>query len=271
MMASHGKFYRKLVDKEKDNLEECISRMALEISPPEGLVGMDCQLFDIVQDEKGDEIITALNPVARRALLFYHRQNQLNSLKMVLELVLQSKQYSNDIKGRMIEKYILTTLDVNRKFSFRFRKIKISKSGSSCTKKGDRNIAFDSVVHFSGNKLPPVAAFKKNAMTLFVPESPNYPGFDFFIWDSKREILMGFQVTVLQPFTNHSKMNNMEGFLNQWQKFCFGVDKPKPMELYWVIPKSCIGSNAASVQDSIILFEDMVSDFPALSKFSNGE
>ena len=73
MMGSHGRYYKMLIDRERDNLAECIARMLLGVSPPEGLIGMDKIFFDIIKDDdSGHEIITALNPVARRALLCYH-------------------------------------------------------------------------------------------------------------------------------------------------------------------------------------------------------
>jgi hypothetical protein len=50
-----------------------------------------------------------------------------------------------------------------------------------------------------------------------------------------------------------------------WQRFCFGNATQTPMELYWVTPKSCVGTTTESVaNDFIILFEDL-SDFPALA------
>ena len=73
---------------------------------------------------------------------------------------------------------------------------------------------------------------------------------------------MGFQVT---PFSNHPKMANSQ----LWQRFCFGNSKQTPMELYWVIPKCCVGTNTESdLNDSIIFFDELVSDFPALGKFN---
>ena len=71
-MQSHSKFYKTLADKERGNLAQCVSRMALELSPPEGLVGMDRQLFDIVLNDENERVISALNPIARRAILAYH-------------------------------------------------------------------------------------------------------------------------------------------------------------------------------------------------------
>ena len=67
--------------------------------------------------------------------------------------------------------------------------------------------------------------------------------FDFFLWDSDRQLMMGFQVTVRNPFSDHPKMTNSQ----LWQKFCFGNAQQTPMELYWVIPKCCVGSDIQSV------------------------
>jgi hypothetical protein len=249
-------FTKRLVDTEKDNLFECISRMALMISPPEGIEGMDRQIFDIIDDEDGGKIITALNPVARRALLGFHGKNLMTSLGFVAEIVLKGKGYSNDIKGKICEMYITTMLELSRLFFFQFRKCANSIIETN-------SIEINSVVHFLTNKLPPKTSFDKTITTLFVPDSPNYPRFDFFLWDSKREVMMGFQVTVRNPFSDHPKMKNSK----IWQRFCFGKSKQTPMELYWVIPKQCIGKDTASVMnDSIILFEDLISDFLALGK-----
>ena len=80
MADSHGRFCDKLSDEKKSNLKECISRMALGLSPPTILVGMDRQFFDAVQDIDGVRTITALNPVARDALITYHGKGLITSL-----------------------------------------------------------------------------------------------------------------------------------------------------------------------------------------------
>ena len=264
MMESHGKFCDKLSEEKKINLKECISRMALGLSPPKGLVGMDRQLFDIIKDKEDHEIITALNPIARRSLLGYHGQSLMTSLGFVAELVLKGKNYPNSIKGKISEIYITTMLELSQLFTFRFRKVaNIAKIGLPDDSPKSKSIEIKSVVHFLRNKLPPKTSFHKNVTILFIPESPNYPRFDFFLWDSERQLMMGFQVTVLNPFSDHPKMTNSQ----IWQQFCFGDSKQTPMELYWVVPKCCIGADTASVvNDSIILFEDLISDFPALGK-----
>ncbi|OAJ44131.1 hypothetical protein BDEG_27396 [Batrachochytrium dendrobatidis JEL423] len=221
MAFSHGKFYKTLIDKEKDNLAECISRMALRLSPPEGLVGMDRQIFDIIEDgDTGHKIITALNPVARRALLYYHGRGLMTSLGFVAEIVLKETDYPNSIKGKISEMYITTMLELSQLFTFEFRKIaNIAKIGSPEDSTERKSIEIKSVVRFLTNKLPPKTSFHKNVTSLFVPESPNYPRFDFFLWDSKRQVMMGFQVTVHSPFSDHPKMINSQ----TWQRFCFDL------------------------------------------------
>ncbi|KAK6093399.1 hypothetical protein MT418_006025 [Batrachochytrium dendrobatidis] len=267
MAFSHGKFCDKLSDEKKNNLKECISRMALRLSPPEINIGMDRQLFNIIEDEDGHKIITALNPVARRALLYYHGRGLMTCLGFLAEIVLKGTDYPNSIKGKISEMYITTMLELSQLFTFEFRKVaNIAKIGSPEDSTERKSIEIKSVVRFLTNKLPPKTSFHKNITSLFVPESPNYPRFDFFLWDSKRQIMMGFQVTVHNPFSDHPKMTNSQ----TWQRFCFGNSKQTPMELYWVVPKRCIGTDTASVvDDSIILFEDLISDFPALGKLNH--
>jgi hypothetical protein len=268
MMESHAKFCDKLSEERKRNLKECISRMALELSPPEGLIGMDRQLFDIMEDgDAGNDIITVLNPVARQALILFHGKSFVTSLALVAENVLKGTDYNNSMKGKISEMYVTTMLEVLKLFNFQFRKaVDISKIGLSNDDPVRRNIEIKSVVHFFSNKLPPKTSFHKNNTTLFVPESPNYPEFDFFLWDSTRQLLMGFQVTVCNPFSRHPKMTNSQ----IWQQFCFGdsdEQPPSPMEMYWVVPKCCVGKDHESVvNDFIILFEDLINDFPALGK-----
>jgi hypothetical protein len=206
MRESHSKFSDKLSDAKNLNLQECISRMALELPPPEGLEGMDRQLLDIIPDDHGDNIITALNPVARRCLLGYHGQGLTKSIGIVTELILKEKDYPNSLKGKISEMYIVVMLELSLFFSYKFRKVaNIAKIGQPGDSSKIKNIQIKNVVHFLTNKLPPKSSFRKNVTTLFVPESPNYPIFDFFLWDSERQLMMGFQVTILIRFLTIQK------------------------------------------------------------------
>ena len=61
-------------------------------------------------------MITALTPIARQALLGYHGQGLLSSVGMVAELALGETFYANDAKGRIIENYIITGLELAKRF-----------------------------------------------------------------------------------------------------------------------------------------------------------
>jgi hypothetical protein len=236
--------------------------MALALPPPKGLVGMDRQLFDIVRDID-TSIITALNPVARDALITYHGQGLVTSLGLVAELVFNG-DYTNDNKGRIVEKYITTILELSKRFSFKSRKT--TKTGLSSVNPVTKNTEIKDIIHFSGNKLPLRNSFNHQVMTLFVPKSPNYPGLDYFIWNPHDLVLMAFQVTVKNPFTSHSKINGASENCKLWLDFCFhGLVVKKPMEVYWIIPKSCVGK-PKNFDDRVILLEDLWCDFPALQK-----
>ena len=77
--------------------------MALGLSPPEDLEGMDQQLFVIALDQNNQKVITSLNPVARLALFVYHGTSLTTSLKFVAKIVLHGRGYTNDLKGKISE------------------------------------------------------------------------------------------------------------------------------------------------------------------------
>ena len=203
-----------------------------------------------------------MNPVARDALIAYHGVGLLSNLRMVAELVLENPEYTNDMKGRIVEKYVITEIEICKKFSFLSRK-KIQQ-GMSTVAPRSQTFELQDIVHFSGQKLPKVSRFNKKLTTIFIPDSSNYPGFDFFIWDSQELKILGFQVTVANPFIKHSKIDGVPNCVS-WVEFC-GAEHA--MDIYWIIPEACIPitSSEKAVGHSVITFEDLRNDYPALSK-----
>ncbi|KAJ3376379.1 hypothetical protein HDU84_000258 [Entophlyctis sp. JEL0112] len=267
MADSHGKFCCKLVSEEMLILKECVARMALGLTRPAISVGMDRELFDIIRQPKEghpnevDELIVALNPVARLALIGYHGQGFLTSLGLVTELVLK-RDYTQDVKGRITEKYLLTTMEVVKKFSFKHT-TKIVGGLSTGTPTCE-SIELVEIVPFSGQKLPPSSSFNRKHSTLFIPESVIYPGYDFFIWNSESSELLAFQVTMANPFYEHPKIDSASARenCNSWSVFC----NANAVKVYWVIPKSCVGGpkSKKAVGNNVILFESLWSDYPSL-------
>jgi hypothetical protein len=260
--VAHGKFCDTLSKEKMANLKECISRMALGLNPPNLKVGMHYQIFDIVKDNSGQKLIISMNPVARDALIAYHGVGLLSNLRMVAELVLENPDYTNDMKGRILEKYVITEIEICKRFSFLSRK-KIQQGMSTASNK--QTFQLQNIIHFGGQNLPSIISrFNKKLTTLFIPDSSNYPGFDFFIWDPQALKILGFQVTVVNPFIKHSKIDVFPNCIS-WVEFC-GTENA--MDIYWIIPGACVpnGYSKKAVGHSVILFEELQNDYPALSK-----
>lgn len=81
MMFNHKKFVDTLSEPFRENLLECITRMSLQMAPPNVIVGMDRQLFYFISDGEGGKRITALTPLARLSLEKSHgKQDMMTSL-----------------------------------------------------------------------------------------------------------------------------------------------------------------------------------------------
>jgi len=271
MAEGHAYFCRDLTEEKTHNLEECVCRMALGMAPPNIEVGMNRQLFHIIPDNvvDGKWIIAALNPIAREALITYHVKDKLmNSLGFAAEIVFYG-DFTKDIKGRIIEKYMTTMLELSKRFSFQARKL--TKSGTVSKIFVSKIVEIRNIFHFSGNKVPS-QRFNYHESRLFIPSSPNYPGFDFFIWNHIDEVIMAFQVTVQKPFTGHSMVTDRESEnYKLWLNIFFErFGKPvKSMEVYWITHSTCLGKSP-NFFDHIILLDDFLYDFPALLKLRLG-
>ena len=58
-------------------------------------------------------------------------------------------------------------------------------------------------------------------------------------------------------------------YSQDWLTFCFGETEPTPMELYWIVPKSCAEGNHEKVWNGyIVYFEDLAKEFPAVSRIA---
>ncbi|KAI3659379.1 hypothetical protein MP638_001301 [Amoeboaphelidium occidentale] len=266
MAFTHNKFYLCLSDQQKRNLMECVSRMVLGVAPPNITIGMDRQLLDIVKDTDGHQTIVALNPVARDALISFHGELLIDPFRLVTEVVLgRGGYFTNDTKGRSVESYITMMLEVTKRFSFQSKKT--TTTGLSTTDAVSKNLDIESVIKFAGNKLPSRSLFARGLTTSFIPKSSNYPGLDFFIWNPHNETLMAFQVTVKGSFTSHPKIDGNSDNCKLWLDFCYGDLVQKPMEIYWIIPQSCVGK-PKNFHDRVIILEDLWDAFPALQKLT---
>ncbi|ORY38883.1 hypothetical protein BCR33DRAFT_720533 [Rhizoclosmatium globosum] len=261
MGSSHGKFCDTLTAEKMLNLKECIARMVIGLPCPGLLVGIDHQLFDVTLQPKRGRSNEFLNPVARSTLLNYYGQGLLSPLALVTELILKGDYYTQDIKSQISAKYLIATMEVSKKFSFEYNVKTQTGLSKNATRK--QSVELLEIVRFIGHKVPPTASFNPNRSTLFVPESVNYPGYDFFIWNSKTKTISAFQVTIRNPFYNHAKIDSTSAQQNcaHWMTYC----SAKSSEVYWVTPKSCLGGKSKKAEGNlVVLFESISKHYPAL-------
>ena len=130
-----------------------------------------------------------------------------------------------------------------------------------------RNFMFDRVIRFSGNDMPPfIDQFDLTYKVLFIPESPNYPGVDFLIWDSENKELSGFQITI-GGIKNHRK--SVDSFLagnlkEKWKNLC-KINEDK-FFFVWVIPDNAVEEITNDGYDNLYIpFSNIRFQFPALT------
>ena len=78
---------------------------------------------------------------------------------------------------------------------------------------------------------------------------------------------MAFQITVKHPFTSHPKMDGASDNCKLWLDLRFGALVQKPIEVYWIIPESCVGK-PKDFEDHVVFLEELYEDLPALKKLT---
>ena len=231
LIASHRKFFCGLSNEaDKASLRECVGRLALNLPPPDNLAGMDRQLLFIVSEGKKRirARISALNPICRDALLAYHSDTLESTLHMVAEAVFaDTVNYTNDVKGRAVKRYIISMLSKRRFYSFD----STDSAGSAAKFEG----SIEDVVHFDGDGLPIKSTIRSEKTTLIVPTSAQFPGIDFVIWDPTGK-LIAVQVTIRKSLKGH--MTGCRFRQELWARFMRITTKQ--IVTLWMAPEGCI-------------------------------
>src|SRR2546430_1772637 len=89
----------------------------------------------------------------------------------------------------------------------------------------DKSIVFDIVYRFAGNNIPSGFDFTSYKNALIIPESPNYPGVDFLIWDLEDETLLVFQIAISKlndrkNADNFTKGSDGPSLRSKWANLC---------------------------------------------------
>ncbi|RIB28453.1 hypothetical protein C2G38_2157877 [Gigaspora rosea] len=123
------------------------------------------------------------------------------------------------------------------------------------------------IIKFIGNDIP-TESFNVEKNVLFLPQSDNYPGVDFLIWDNCRKILFSFQVTI-GSLANHrrNKDSFMTGELkNKWATLC-NTEESK-VKFIRLAPDDILKNDKS--KDSLHLsFSSIKNQFPVLGDLNN--
>ncbi|RIB24528.1 hypothetical protein C2G38_2069797 [Gigaspora rosea] len=265
--SNYNRFRKSLDHNELISLNSCVVSMILGSTSPGAIYGMNRHFMyekSVSETDKGGNInsretIVAIHPLAQQAIIDYYANHPLNKLRDMVSAVFIKDEYSND---RFAELYIKMLLEYTKTLE-----CKITKPGRKQTVAYDLNFNLSQIIKFIGNDIP-TESFNVEKNVLFLPQSDNYPGVDFLIWDNCRKILFSFQVTI-GSLANHrrNKDNFMTGELkNKWATLC-NTEESK-VKFISLAPDDILKNDKS--KDSLHLsFSSIKNQFPVLGDLNN--
>ncbi|RIA87884.1 hypothetical protein C1645_695657, partial [Glomus cerebriforme] len=264
-------YQENLSQKRIENLKKCITSMILQTDPPTNLCDMDRRFMHIgtVSFQDGDKevkvkTVVANYPYIRLAIIHFYGYKIIDDLNVTTSAILQKDKYTNNVKERIVVSYITTTLDIVETFEFKCRKF--SRPNLVVF---DKSIRFDRVMRFFDNDI-----FLTNDLTeyndlLFIPESSNYPGVDFLIWNRDDKVIFAFQITISE--LNDRK--NIDNFMiksdglslrSKWANL-FGINESK-IYLIWIVQDNIINKFIKKHSNRLYIpFSSIKNQFPAFN------
>jgi hypothetical protein len=239
-----------------------------------------------------DDLFHILTPLARRVIYSMAEEDQRVQVDLfVAEQILSDEtgRYTADVKGRVLERYVIDTVARNHLWK------------ATATKKQQRSrslIKLDMKVElkyekidFNGNGVPSQRLDWEESL-LFDPEQTNYPAVDLFVWDAIKKVLYAIQVTIQSPLGAHMKdtldqreakeeegkgKNGTKGGekcerLSKWKEIRDKWDEILPkgskIELVWLADndKCC---EDRKLNEWIVLIDTLHNEFPLVSKLKH--
>lgn len=157
-----------------------------------------------------DQLFHILTPLAQRVMIDVSNPTSpavdLEAVAFVTTQVFSDKtgRYTGDVKGRVLEQYIIDTVGRSKQWIATATKEQARKSRQPL--KLDMRVEINSeAVFFTGSGVPPQHQSLDWARSmLFDPKLPNYPAVDLLIWAAHTKTLYAIQVTI-QPLGAHMK------------------------------------------------------------------
>jgi len=152
-----------------------------------------------------DDIIYPIDPLARRTLINFYTPSSLQTrIHDLARAVFKHPETVNaSVRGSVLKHYILYILEEEKKFTIELSTINLKKpciNWATLT----LDIPSFSVHRFLGDKPPAAKYFLADSWILFIPELVNYKDVDFVFWNGYKKELWAFQITIMNPITDHS-------------------------------------------------------------------
>jgi hypothetical protein len=183
-----------------------------------------------------DNIIYPITPMVPRVLLNHWGLDIVQtSFEASIQTIFSApiSQFSNDVKGRALEKYILAQIEKNKFFSCTIAKIDLKNDEKDKWKTIDLVFKNLAIVPYYGNGLPGKVDW--TTATVFIPQSTNYPNIDMMLWDPAKALLVAVQITNVDPISKHKnkfyKINDKGKPADMWQNKCKDC---KEMWFLWI-------------------------------------
>jgi len=115
--------------------------------------------------------------------------------------------------------------------------------------------------------------FKEYQNVLFIPDSPNYPGVDFLMWDLEDRVLFAFQIAIEKLNDRKNVDHFMTGrngpsLKSKWANL-FNIEEPD-VYFVWIASNSTTDKITKSMPNKLhVSFSSISSQFLALANNNN--
>jgi hypothetical protein len=218
-----------------------------------------------------DHLLHVLTPLAQRAMIRLSDPDNegLESVSFVTKEVFSDAtgRYTGDVKGRVLEKYIIDMVSGTKLWTV----------GARCRrrKKLDMKVVISKKILFAGMGAPTQALDWEKSM-LFEPHNSNYPAVDLLVWDATKKTLYAIQVTIQElrvhmKDTLEERKDKDDGARpSKWEELSSKWEAVLPhgstVKLIWLANNDLVGDYD---DEWIVHIQNLHSEFPLLACFKH--
>jgi hypothetical protein len=239
-----------------------------------------------------DGLFYILTPLARRVIYTMAEEDQCVQADLfVAEQILSdnTRYYTADVKGRVLERYVIDTVARNQLWKATATKERRNRNLLELNMEVELKCE---KIDFNGNGVPSQhRSLDWGNSLLFDPKQTNYPAVDLFVWDAVKKVLYAIQVTIqilsvhMKDTLDEREAKEEEGKgkygtkggekcerLSKWKEIRDKWDEILPsgskIELVWLADNNKCNGNRKS-NEWIVLINTLHNEFPLVSKLQH--